>query len=158
MWKYEHFHLYSCAKCNFPSSYCAKFKFHLHLFLAIHQQKSIKVIIMFHASGFFMCVFLTIFLSFLHARFFSTCISSVSQKHIPLFWQLMVLLFISDQRSDASRVNLVKADGKVGIRKKGELYALTLLVRVSKCDWSRCEQTGVYLHQWSAGICVPLST
>lgn len=54
----------------------------------------------------------------------------------------MVLPLLSDQSSDASRVNIVKSDRKVDIGKKGELYALTLLVRVSKCDGSRCEQTG----------------
>lgn len=50
--------------------YQSKSKIHLHLFLAIHQQKSINVLIMFHTPGFFMCVFPTMFpFYFFHLHF-----------------------------------------------------------------------------------------
>lgn len=92
-------------------------------------------------QGFFMCIFPTIILTPLHVYVcFSTWISSLSQKRIPLLWQLLAALFTLDQRGDASRVNLVQADRKFGT---GNTEGNETLWRFWRrcCDWSRCEQT-----------------
>ena len=72
-------------------------------------------------------------------------ISSESER-IPLLWQLVVVLFLSDQRSDARGVNLVQGDRKFGTRnREEEVNTLTVQVSVSE----QCDQGQVWATSYS---------
>lgn len=83
------------------------------LFGKSSAEERIKVLIKLHARGGFYVYIPAMNLSPLRMRVLfllpSTFFSCVSQKLIQLLWHFMAVLFIRDQRGDASSVNLAQA-------------------------------------------------
>ena len=114
------------------------------LFGKSSAEERTKVLIKLHARGGFYVYIPAMILSPLRMRVLflppSTFFSCVSQNLIQLLWHFMAVLFIRDQRSDVSSVNLEQAGSFASRnRERGtkRFDGLTPLVRVARPGVSR---------------------
>lgn len=122
------------CKMPLPSSYCAKFKFHLPLvcqFISKREDQSANYVsCLIFIYLFLMCIASKILPSPLHMCFFFKI------PVFPLVWQLCCSAV--HDRSDESRQKS-KSCASTQEAWHLERNALTLQVRVHKCDGARCQ-------------------